>query len=1607
MVSNVKLKSVHAHSSKISAETKSQAVAPAAFTKTFYDNVLATDLAVFSKADRAAIAAAIWDLAGKRKPGQVNVRLYNPSPAIDGWTVDHTVLEIINDDMPFLVDSVAGALQRRDLTVHMVIHPVLQVRRDPQGRLLEIGNAVAATGGRPESLMHIQFDHCLDRTLLKEIETDIRNVLDDVRAAVEDWPKMRERMQECIQAIVTAGSKDGREGADEAQAFLSWLDDNNFTYLGYRDIDLVLKGEQLASIRIQKNSGLGILRDDNVRMFGGLRDLDPKKVRTLQSYVRQNDLLIISKTNPSSRVHRQVPMDAIFLRRYDQDGRVIGERLFVGLFTSKSYSQNPQDVPFLRSKMDYAIRTAGFRPGSHDAKALIHILKNYPHDELFQITGDELHKNALGILQLQERARVALFVRRDPFERFVTCLIYVPRDRYDSALRHRIQAFFEQSFGGKAEDWFVRIDDSVLARAFITIQLNATSPHDPDLEKIESGLKGMCRSWKDRLRDALAVVHGEASALSLLGRYGDSFPASYRESVEPDQAVRDIALIEHGSSMTASGLTVDITHSEKTGLFHLRLFQVERSITLSEALPLIENMGLKVDYMGGPYEVALKNASHNVYIHEFVGRAASPLTMDFGPIKPAFETAFAKIWDGEVENDSFNMLTLRAGLGWREIVMLRACARYLRQLRIPYSQHAIATTLASHPAMTQQISMLFHARHNPDLKGNRGAKCKEVEAQMNEGLAKITALEEDRIVRRYINLVQASLRTNYFQAGKDGKPKSYLSIKFDSRAVEFMPLPKPLYEIFVYSARTEGVHLRGGKVARGGIRWSDRREDFRNEILGLMKAQMVKNTVIVPVGSKGGFIVKRPPAGADKLYAEGIECYRIFISGLLDITDNRVGSKIVPPANVVRYDEDDPYLVVAADKGTAKFSDIANGISQDYKFWLDDAFASGGSAGYDHKGMGITARGAWEAVKRHFRELGKNIQTTDFTCIGVGDMSGDVFGNGMLLSEHILLLGAFDHRHIFCDPAPDAARSFVERKRLFELPRSSWADYDSKKISKGGGIFSRSEKLIKLSPEMKKAYGVTDDSLSPAELIQAMLKAEVELLYFGGIGTYVKASSESHEDVGDRATEALRVDGGDLRAKVVGEGANLGMTQYGRIEYALKGGRLNTDAIDNSAGVDTSDHEVNIKILLRKIVDRGALTLEARNKLLGSMTDDVARLVLHDNYMQTQALSLSESLAAEFLPNHVRAIHLLEKEGLLNRAVEFLPDSRQIAERQRAGRGLTRPELAVLLAYAKIWLYQKLLDSNLPDDPSLRGELMGYFPETLQKKYADDIVKHQLGREIVATVLTNNIINRAGTPFVLTMSDRTGKGAVAVARAYTVARDVLGLAPLYGQIEALDSRVSASVQTSMHLILRRAMSKAVYWLLTEIDLPGSCAPIIDAYGKGLQHLAVWLKKRPAIIDPSAVACETKWVAAGVPEGLARQVASLPMLMPAFDVTRLAQQSGGSLENVAEVFFDLGKRLALDWLMQQGGPNLAQMPWQREAMASAFGELAAIHRSLAASIIGKDKNKKGSSPTDKLADWIEHNQVKLGGYDAQIQEWRGTGTIDLAMLILAAKRLREF
>ncbi|RMD62083.1 MAG: NAD-glutamate dehydrogenase, partial [Alphaproteobacteria bacterium] len=1318
------------------------------FLRQFYAHVPPDDIAGESPDNLYGAALSMWNLGRKRKPGVAKIRVYNPRPEEHGWKSSHTVVEIINDDMPFLVDSVTAALERLEAEVHLVIHPILSLVRDNAGRLVRLCDP----GPRPEgaigeSFMHVQISEQPSERHA-EIRTTLESVLVDVRAAVEDWPAMRARMQQIIADLETAPPPLPGDEISEGIAFLKWLDDDHFTYLGYREYRFEEEGG-VAVARVLPDSGAGILRSPEVSVFDGLRNLGslPPDV---QDFVKQPELLRVTKANRRSTVHRPVHMDTVAIKSFDDRGRVTGERLFIGLFTSVAYSRSPRAIPLLRQKIDRVFARAGFAPESHDGKALLHILETYPRDELFQATEDEIYETAMGILHLQERQRIALFVRRDRFERFVSCLVFVPRDRYDTNLRLKFQSILAEAYQGSVAAYTTNLSDAALARLHIIIKTTPGRIPDVSVEELERKLVEAGRSWADRLRQALIEDCGEEKGLRLLHRYARAFPAAYLERFNEQAAVFDVARIEE--ALARGDLAMNLYRPIEAAENELRfkLYVRGTQVPLSDVLPMLENMGLKV-ISEVPFEIRPAGIDGAVWMHDFLMRIESEVAVEVGAIRDAFHETFAEVWHGTIENDGFNRLVLLAGLRAREVMILRAYCKYLRQAAIPFSQAYMEQTLARNPHIARRLVDLFLALFGADALNAdaqaREAAAKKIVAAIEEALEAVSNLDEDRIIRRFLNAIQSTVRTNFAQRAPDGGSKAYLAIKFDSRNLEELPLPKPFREIFVYSPRVEGVHLRFGMVARGGLRWSDRREDFRTEILGLAKAQQVKNAVIVPVGSKGGFVVKRPPApaaGRDALLEEGIACYKTFISGLLDLTDNLKDGKVVPPPRTVRRDGDDPYLVVAADKGTATFSDIANEVSAAYGFWLDDAFASGGSAGYDHKKMGITARGAWEGVKRHFREIGKDIQNETFTVIGVGDMSGDVFGNGMLLSRRIKLVGAFNHLHIFVDPDPDPETSWAERKRLFDLPRSAWSDYDAKLISKGGGVFDRKAKSIKPTPEMKKLFGITEDRLTPNELIRAMLKADVELLWFGGIGTYVKAGHESHLDAGDRSNDAVRVNAGELRCKVIGEGANLGMTQRARIEYALAGGRLNTDFIDNSAGVDCSDHEVNIKILLGAVEAAGDMTRKQRNKLLVDMTDEVAALVLRDNYLQTQSLSVSSALGAHILDRLARYMRVLEKSGRLDRAIEFLPDDETIAERQAMGIGLTRPELAVLLAYAKITLYDELLSSDLPDDPDTEHELLSYFPTPLQERFADWIAQHRLRREIIATVMTNDIVNRVG-----------------------------------------------------------------------------------------------------------------------------------------------------------------------------------------------------------------------------------------------------------------------
>jgi glutamate dehydrogenase len=1608
---------------------KADAQAAERFLRAFYAHVPPDDIQDETPENLAGAALSVWDFAQERPHARAKVRMYNPREASHGWSCPHSVVEIVNDDMPFLVDSVTAAFNRRDIEVRLVIHPILPLERDDDGKLVRLGAPQETEiAGANESVMLLQVGE-QPSPLHDDLVADLERVLSDVRAAVEDWRLMRQRCRDLIRDLDRDPPRLPKDEVEEAISFLEWLDDDHFTFLGYREYRFQGSGAR-AVAKIDPDSGLGLLRDVEFSVFDGLRDLG-KLPADVQDWLKTPEVLRITKANRRSTVHRDAHMDAVAIKVFDGKTKVIGERLFVGLFTSAAYSTSPRTIPQLKRKVDKVLERAKFSPSSHDGKALLHILETYPRDELFQTDVEELHEIAMGVLHLQERQRVALFVRRDPFERFVSCMVYVPRDRFDTRLRLKLQAILAEAYAGEVTAFSTQLGDQLLARLHVIVKTHRGQVPEVDAAALEAQLAEAARSWVDEFEAALSAAHGEREGLRLFRRYAQAFPTNYREAHGVKDAVADLANVEAALSEARLALDLYRPYQAAPDRLHFKLYTAGDPIPLSDVLPMLEQMGLRA-ISEVPYEVRPARARGggeppSVWIHDFALHLPSGAQVDLAAVRAAFHEVFALTWYDKMEGDGFNRLVLAAGLTAKEIRILRGYAKYLRQAGIPFSQQYMEDTLAANPSIAWLLSELFALRFDPARrKGQKAAELEKTEeklvSEVEAALDAVSNLDEDRILRRFLNVVRSTLRTNYYQLGPDGEPKPYVSFKLDSGRIEELPAPRPYREIFVYAPQVEGIHLRFGPVARGGLRWSDRREDFRTEVLGLVKAQQVKNAVIVPVGSKGGFVPKRLPptsAGREAWMEEGVGAYRTFIRSLLEITDNMAGGKVVPPKSVVRHDGDDPYLVVAADKGTATFSDYANALSQEMGFWLDDAFASGGSAGYDHKAMGITARGAWESVKRHFREMGKDIQAEDFTVIGVGDMSGDVFGNGMLLSERIKLVGAFNHLHVFVDPDPDPAKSFAERQRLFGLPRSTWDDYDKKLISKGGGVFDRKAKSIAVTPEMKRAFGLTKDKATPNELIRAMLTAEVELLWFGGIGTYVKAADESHLEVGDRTNDALRVDAEELHAKAIGEGANLAITQRGRIEFALAGGHVNTDSIDNSAGVDTSDHEVNIKILLGAAEREGRLDRAQRDKLLARMTEEVARLVLRDNYLQTQAITVTNQLGCHLLDRLARYMRTLERAGRLDRALENLPDDETVQDRMRMNLGLTRPEIAILLSYAKIALYDELLASDLPDDEDLDEDVAAYFPTPLRKDYADDIRGHSLRREIAATVLTNDTVNRMGITFVQEVREKTGHPAEEIVRAYIAAREIFGLKDLWARIEALDCKAPAEVQSRMLVETGRLAERVTVWLLRAQPLPLDISDAVERYMPGVQKLAAALPKLLSEADARIVAQQAAgFVAQDVPDDLAHAVSRLHLLYHACDVVRLAEIAELPVERAGALYFGVGDRFGFDWLRRATAKLPGDTAWDKLAITAIQEDLDGSQFQAARSVVetakeggglkklAQAKAADGKETAAVLDPWIERRRPLVARSEQLVAELRASGTPDLAMLAVANRQLKS-
>ncbi|MGC4790838.1 NAD-glutamate dehydrogenase [Micromonospora sp. DT178] len=1575
------------------------------------------ELIGFTAEEMLEAARAHRDLAQQRVPGELKLRIHEPDA-----DQHHSVIEIVTDDMPFLVDSVTALLNSHHLDVHLLVHPLVVVRREPLGRLVEVSADVepddAIAGDLVESWMHIEIDPVRDAAERDRLRRELQRVLTDVREAVEDWPKMRQRALALADELAAARTSDNRPPVPEKDItdsveLLRWLAHDHFTFLGYREYRLVDTGESAAgdgergsgqALEAVLGTGLGILRQDSP-------EARPLSSMTPEAHdkVTEKRLLIITKANSRATVHRSAYLDYIGFKIFNEAGEVIGERRFLGLFSTAAYRTSVQELPVVRRKVAEVLDRSGLSQRSHSGKDLLQILETYPRDELFQIKTEDLYHAVIGVLRMAGRRQLRVFLRRDAYGRFISCLIYLPRDRFTTQNRLRMQDILLRELNGLGVDYTTRVTESMLARVHFTVRTDPTKvPGDIDADLLAEELADATRLWDDDYRLVLERKLGDEQAKHLFTRYADAFPEGYKDGHTPYEAMKDLAkleLLEEPGQLEmhlfrkqlaprAGGRGPDVDEAMDV---RFKVYRYGEPMMLSAVLPVLHSLGVKV-VDEHPHEV--DRIDGRVYLYDF-GLRLPEGHQELAEVRPHVENAFAAAWRGEAEVDGFNELVLRAGLTWRQVVVLRAYAKYLRQAGTVFSQEYMEQTFIAYPRIAALLVELFEVRFAPGADGHeqRQQRSAELVGDIRAALDDVASLDQDRILRAYLTMIQATLRTSFYQKRSDGRPKSYVALKLDPQAIPDLPAPRPKFEIFVYSPRFEGVHLRFGPVARGGLRWSDRREDFRTEVLGLVKAQMVKNAVIVPVGAKGGFVLKQKPGDRD----EAVVCYKEFISALLDVTDNIVSGEIVPPEDVVRHDGDDPYMVVAADKGTATFSDIANEISTAHQFWLGDAFASGGSAGYDHKKMGITARGAWESVKRHFREMGHDTQTQDFTVVGVGDMSGDVFGNGMLLSEHIRLVAAFDHRHIFLDPDPDAATSYAERRRLFDLPRSSWEDYDRALISAGGGVYPRTAKSVPISPQVREVLGLDGDvtQLSPQELMKAILTAPVDLFWNGGIGTYVKASSQTNAEVGDKSNDAIRVDGRNVRCRVVGEGGNLGWTQLGRIEYAQTGGRIYTDFIDNAAGVDCSDHEVNIKILLNTAVGDGALTLPERDELLAGMTDEVAELVLRDNYDQARAINNAQAQAASLLPVHRRMITDLERSGALDRSLEALPPDDEMAVRTESG--LTAPEFAVLLAYVKIVLETEILAEGLADEEWTTEVLVNYFPTPMRERFADRMGQHRLRRDIVTTVLVNEAINRGGISFVFRVVEETAASAADVIRAYVVVREVFGLRALWDAVEALDNRIDPELQTSVYLDTRRLLDRAVRWLVTNrrspIDVPAEIARLRD----GVARLLPDLEERFYGSERESLAAHIDSLTErGLPRDLAEQATRLMYSFGLLDVVETAASSGRDVGEVASVYFVLSDRFRVDSLLSKISLLPREDRWQTLARMALRYDLYAALAALTAEVL--DSTSGNLSPQERVLQWEQSNATSIHRAERAMGEF-DESRADLAALSVLLRQIR--
>ena len=1582
-----------------------------AFLTQIADDATVDDVGNLSFDELAHLAHGFWCWSAKKRPNTQDIRLYDAKSA-DGRALGRDILEICGPDSSFLVDSIMGEIGAQGIEVRAMFHPLIEVTRGEDGQRGEDGLLIK------ESMIQVHLPD-LPPSKREAILTGVRETLDDVRLAVSDFRATKARMVECIKDLSVAKTKSSNDEIMEAVSFLKWIEADHFVFLGARTYEYSRNPDgSIANDEpnILEENNLGILRNEALSVLR--RANEPTLLSDkLLAFLQEASPIVIAKSNLRSRIHRRSIMDYIGIKRYDENGLVYGEDRFVGLFTAEAYDRMVRDVPLLRRKVEHVVAQTGFAAGSHNDKRFRNIVENYPRDELFQIDEDELLRIALGVQHLMDRPRTRIFVRRDRFDRFLSILVFVPRDKYNTDIRAKIGNVLATSYGGRLSAFYPMFGDAPLARVHYIIGLNPNDHLEPNVEELEHQIAELTRTWDDGLE-----VLGEENKIDVTSFLGN-FPAGYKDVFAPAEALKDLVEL---AKIGEDGVKVRAYRNDGDADFTLRckLYKAHDPVALSEAMPIFESMGL---YVESETQYRMKCGDKIYWVHDVEMRTNDSNPLDSSAVDASFESAFAAIWAGMAENDGFNRLILKLGISWREASLIRAWARWRGQTGLDPSQPVQEQALADYPKIASHLLDLFKTRFNPEItsRRERDAKCNEINKKINDELNLVPSLDADRVLRRLLGLINNMVRTNYFQTDENGNNKPYMSFKIATSQIAEVPNPKPCREIWVWSPVVEGAHLRFGPIARGGLRWSDRRDDFRTEVLGLVKAQQVKNAVIVPVGSKGAFFPKQLPKDGtrDEIQAKAIDAYKIFLCGLLDLTDNLdADGEIVPPKMVVRHDGDDPYLVVAADKGTATFSDIANGLSNDYGHWLGDAFASGGSNGYDHKKMAITAKGAWEAVKRHFREIGKDIQTQEFSVIGIGDMSGDVFGNGMLLSKKIRLVAAFDHRDIFIDPNPDTETSFKERQRMFALSRSSWADYNKALISQGGGIFSRSLKSIPQNAQMKELTGLEAAEVTPFELMNALLRAKCDLLWFGGIGTYVKSNRESHADAGDKANDAIRINGEDLGAAVIGEGANLGLTQLGRIEAARNGVRMNTDAIDNSAGVDSSDHEVNIKILLNSLVRQETMSEAARDKLLAEMTDDVARHVLTHNYDQTLAISLQSATAVQDLDAHERLMDRLTMLGHLDRKIEYLPSAEEMRARIERGEGLTRPELSVLTAYGKIQLYGEIIASGVAADPWLEQILFAYFPQGCQQ-YKEAMLSHRLKAEIISTVLANNIVDLGGVTFMDRARESAMADTTAIVSSYVAAREIFDLDRIIKTINALDLKVSTDLQVQLMADVIAVLRRQTYWLARRSGRGGAAlgniSELIAAYKNEVTQLKpqIW-----DILSPfereRLKSHANALIEGGAPKELAKEVSALRILISSTDIIDIAKASGWPVIAASRIYHGVGEFVGFDEL--RFAANGASTPdhWDRVAIRRLIEDFMGEQVSMAASIIefvksSDDKAKNGAENSNRawaesaIKAWLNLNSQEAIRAKTAIEELKNSGGWTFAKLSIANTQLKGF